>query len=265
MRPGCSTRSRTRRRATTTRAIRSPRCPRRWRPTDRTPASRSPTTRTSAVNITNFESFGARPIPCALCADFAFDVDRYLQSRGDTRITSWAAWTANAKFRDDASRAGAENWVHFAGRGADSKGDRLARSYVARLALLRVMYENRIDVFVHPENTVPPPRIQGPLVGTNSLDGITPFFQIPRIVVPAGATDTVYEPRYALSPDKRTYISVLAPGTPKSTLAHPMPVALTFFSGQGEEPVLIKVGTAYESATHHRRPPPAFGPVAGRR
>jgi amidase len=220
---------------------------------------------TSAVNITNFESFGARPIPCALCADFTFDVDRYLMARGDTRITSWAAWTANAKFRDDESRAGAENWVHFAGRGADSKSDRLARSYVARLALLRVMYENRIDVFVHPENTVPPPRIQGPLVGSNSLDGITPFFQIPRIVVPAGTTDTVYEPRYALSPDKRTYISVLAPGTPKSTLAHPMPVALTFFAGQGEEPVLIKVGTAYESATHHRQPPPAFGAVAGKR
>jgi amidase len=220
---------------------------------------------TSAVNITNFESFGARPIPCALCADFAFDIDRYLMSRGDTRITNWAAWRANAKFRDDASRAAAENWVHFAGRGTDSKSDRLARSYIARLALMRMMYENRIDLFVHPENTVPPPRIQGPLVGSNSLDGITPFFQIPRIVVPAGATDVVYEPRYALSPDKRTYISILPPGTPKSTLPHPMPVALTFFSGQGEEPVLIKVGTAYESATHHRRPPPAFGPVVDSR
>ena len=53
--------------------------------------------------------------------------------------------------------------------------------------------------------------------------------------------------------------------TPKSKLAHPMPVALTFFAGQGEEPVLIKVGTAYESATHHRSAPPAFGPVSGRR
>ena len=220
---------------------------------------------TTAVNITNFESFGARPIPCSLCADFAFDIDRYLMARGDARITSWAAWTANARFRDDDSRAGAENWVHFAGRNADSKGDRLARSHVARMALLRVMYENRIDVFVHPENTVPPPKIQGPLVGVNSLDGITPFFQIPRIVVPAGTIDIVYEPRYALSADKRHYISVLAPDTPKSTLVHPMPIALTFFSGQGEEPTLIKVGTAYESATHHRRPPPAFGPLAVRR
>jgi hypothetical protein len=146
---------------------------------------------TPAVNITNFESFGARPIPCPLCADFAFDVDRYLLSRGDARITSWAAWTANAKFRDDESRAGAENWIHFAGRGDDSKSDRLARSHIARLALLRVMYENHIDLFVHPENTVPPPKIQGALVGTNSLDGITPFFQIPRIVVPARTTDVL--------------------------------------------------------------------------
>lgn len=223
---------------------------------------------TSAVNITNFETFGARATPCGLsplCADFTFDIDRYLLDRGDSRITNWAAWASNAKFRDDESRAGAQNWVTFARHGADSKGDRLARSYVARLALLRVMYENRIDVFVHPENTVPTPKIQGPNVGANSLDGITPFFQIPKIVVPAGLTDVVYEPRYALSPDKKDYRSILASGTPQSMLAHPMPVALTFFSGQGEEPTLIRVGTAYESATHHRRPPPAFGPLAERR
>ena len=42
---------------------------------------------------------------------------------------------------------------------------------------------------------------------------------------------------------------------------HPMPIAITFFAGQGEEPTLIKIGAAYESATHHRTPPPAFGPA----
>jgi hypothetical protein len=117
-------------------------------------------------------------------------------------------------------------------------------------------------VFVHPENTVPTPKIQGPNVGTASLDGITPFLQIPKIVVPAGFTDVIYEPRYVLNPDKTDYISVLAPGTRQSKLPHPMPIAMTFLSGQGEEPALIKVGTAYESATHHRRPPPAFGPLS---
>jgi Asp-tRNA(Asn)/Glu-tRNA(Gln) amidotransferase A subunit family amidase len=218
---------------------------------------------TSAVNITNFGTFGERDVPCALCADLPFDVDRYLIDRGDARIRNWAAWTANAKFRDDESRAGAQNWVNFTAHAADSKGDRLARSFVARLALQRVMYENDIDAFVHPENTVPTPKIQGPNVGANSLDGITPFFQIPRVVVPAGMTDVVVEPQYALRPDRRDYVPVLAPGTPQSKLAHPLPIAITFFSGQGDEPVLIKVGTAYEAATHHRRPPPAFGPLRG--
>jgi amidase len=220
---------------------------------------------TSAVNITNFDSFGATPCHSNLCSDNAFDIDRYLIDRGDTRITNWAAWVANAKFRQDASRAGAENWVAFENHTIAGKADRLARSYVARLALLKIMYENDIDVFVHPENTVPTPKIQGPNVGTSSLDDITPFYQIPRIVVPAGVTDVVYEPQYALNEDKTDYISVLPPGTPKSRLPHPMPISITFFGGQGEEPTLIKVGTAYEAATHHRFAPPAFGPLPATR
>ena len=98
---------------------------------------------------------------------------------------------------------GAENWVALRRiTGAEARADRLARSYIARLALLRVMSENRIDVFVHPENTVPTPKIRARTSATNSLDGITPFFQIPRIVVPAGMTDVVYEPRYALNADE---------------------------------------------------------------
>jgi amidase len=51
----------------------------------------------------------------------------------------------------------------------------------------------------------------------------------------------------------------------KSRLPHPMPISITFFSGQGEEPMLIKVGTAYEAATHHRFAPPSFGPLVGRK
>jgi len=81
------------------------------------------------------------------------------------------------------------------------------------------------------------------------------------VVVPAGTNDVVVEPQYALNEAKTDYIATIAPNTPKTKLPHPMPIALTFFAGQGEEPVLIKIGTAYESATHHRTPPPAFGPT----
>jgi len=218
---------------------------------------------TSKINITNFGTFGAVPCHSASCGDVGFDIDRYLVDRGDKRITNWAAWAANAKFREEDSRAGAENWVNWKDHEADGKSDRVARSYIGRLALQRVMYENGIDVFVHPENTVPTPKIQGPNIGSISLDGITPFLQIPRVVIPAGMTDVIYEPQYALNADKTDYVAVLPDTVQQTKLAHPLPISITFFAGQGEEPVLIKVGTAYESATHHRTPPPAFGPVAG--
>ncbi len=219
---------------------------------------------TPKLTITTLASFGLTPCHSGNCSDFTLDMDRYLSARGDKKIKTWSDWVANAKFRQDASTAGAKNWAAWKDHTIEGKSDRLARSYVARLALLKVMYENDIDVFVHPENTVPTPKIQGPNVGVHSLDDISPFFQIPRIVVPAGVNDVIYEPAYALNADKTDYVSVLPPNVQKTKMLHPMPTSITFFAGQGEEPMLIKVGTAYESATQHRFAPPQFGPVGSR-
>jgi Asp-tRNA(Asn)/Glu-tRNA(Gln) amidotransferase A subunit family amidase len=218
---------------------------------------------TQRVNITNFATFAAAACLPSLCPDTVFDLDRYLKERGDTRITSWADWVANAKFRDDAGRAGAVNWLNFKDHWRDGKSDTLARSVVARLALQMVMERNGIAAFVHPENTVPTPKIQGPNVGSISLDGITPFFQIPKIAVPAGFTSVIVEPSYALNEARTDYVSVIAPGTTETALKHPLPISLTLFAGPGDERTLIRIGTAYEAATHHRSPPPDFGPVAG--
>lgn len=217
---------------------------------------------TPAVNIVNFQRFAAIPCHNNLCSDNVFGLDRYLALRGDARVSSWAAWVENAKFRQSSSLAGAKNWLEFEGHTDEGKADRLARSYVARYALQKVMYENGIDAFVHPENIVPTPKIQGPNVGSSSLDGITPFFQIPRVVIPAGATDVIYEPAYALNEAATDYVSVLPDDVQQTRLPKPMPVSITFFAGQGEEPTLIRIGTAYEAATQHRFAPPDFGPVA---
>lgn len=216
---------------------------------------------TPAIDLTNFATYGIARCYVALCGDVGLDLDRYLAGRGDARIKTWADWVRHAKFREDASRAGAENWLALPSHDAPWKTEHIARSYVGRLALQRLMRENGIAAFVHPENTVPTPKIQGPNVGTNSLDGITPFLQIPRIVVPAGMTRTIVEPRYALNADRTDYVSRIPEGARPTTLPHPMPIALTFFAGQGEEATLLRIGAAYEAATHHRTPPPAFGPV----
>jgi hypothetical protein len=200
-------------------------------------------------------------LPNAL--DFKFEMDRYLAARGDRTITNWATWVSRARFRDDATRAAAENWVNTKTTLSAGKAGRLAVGQVGRTVLLKVMQENGIDLFVHAENTVPTPRILGPNVGTASLEGITPALQIPRVVVPGGYNQIVYEPQFALNPDRTNYVSILPPGTPQSRLPHPMPIAITFFAGQGDEPTLLKAASAYEAATKHRVPPPAFGPVAG--
>ena len=187
-----------------------------------------------------------------------------ISSRAATRrIKNWAAWVANAKFReDDVARRRGELGRTARITTRAGKADRLARSYVARMALLRVMHENDIDAFVHAENTVPTPKIQGPNVGTISLDGITPFFQIPRIAVPAGVTDVIYEPAVrAERGQDRLRLGAAAGRAEDASCRTRCRSRITFFAGQGEEPTLIKVGTAYETATHHRLAPPMFGPV----
>jgi Asp-tRNA(Asn)/Glu-tRNA(Gln) amidotransferase A subunit family amidase len=40
-----------------------------------------------------------------------------------------------------------------------------------------------------------------------------------------------------------------------------MPISMMFWAGPGTEDALIKAASAYEAATHHRVPPPAFGPL----
>ena len=52
-------------------------------------------------------------------------------------------------------------------------------------------------------------------------------------------------------------------GTVASKMAHPLPVSLEFWAGPGDEPVMLKIASAYEAATHHRKPPAAFPALPG--
>jgi Asp-tRNA(Asn)/Glu-tRNA(Gln) amidotransferase A subunit family amidase len=46
-------------------------------------------------------------------------------------------------------------------------------------------------------------------------------------------------------------------------MAQPMPFSLEFWGAPGDEAPILKVASAYEAATHHRKPPPAFPALAG--
>jgi Asp-tRNA(Asn)/Glu-tRNA(Gln) amidotransferase A subunit family amidase len=200
--------------------------------------------------------------------NFKFDIERYLKIRGDAKVKDWASWVANAKFRQDASVVAAQNWLGITTNIDAGKEDQLAISMVGRLAVLKAMYENDIDVFVNPEITTPPRRIgraSDPTISDRSpvscCGGFTATLQLPQIVVPAGYVRTVYEPGWALNAAKNGYVSVS--GTTPSPLPNPMPIGMMFWGAPGDEPTLITVASAYEAATKHRVPPPRFGPVPG--
>jgi Asp-tRNA(Asn)/Glu-tRNA(Gln) amidotransferase A subunit family amidase len=139
---------------------------------------------------------------------------------------------------------------------------------VMRMIVLKVMYENKIDVFVNPEQTTPPYLLGGAMEpdvngrpSRSCCQTFTAMIGGPEIDVPSGFTSVTYDPKAVLAPDKMSYTYVT--GTVKGQTAHPVPMSLMFWAGPGADSSVIKVASAYESATHHRMAPPQFGPVPG--
>jgi Asp-tRNA(Asn)/Glu-tRNA(Gln) amidotransferase A subunit family amidase len=199
----------------------------------------------------------------------SFAWDKYLGLRGDERVTDWANWIPNAKFDSEQFRAQAVNSANNQdARAKPGSISYLKMQLVLRLVALKVMRENHIDAFVNPENTLPPFKIgqaSEPVVNNRDSKGVAQTFTAmmgaPEIQIPAGFNEVVYEPKFVLSADKTRYDEVA--GDAPSTLRHPMPISLTVWGGPGDEPTLIKVASAYEAATHHRKPPPLFPPLKG--
>jgi len=198
----------------------------------------------------------------------AFMIARYLALRGDKRVTDMKAYAANSKWRSEVQAVGAQNFA--AADQQDTRGskgpDRVKMHTLFRYAMLKVMRENHIDVFVQPNLTIPPGKTgsaQEATAAGRSASGfaITDLLGVPEIIVPAGFNDVTYEPQFVLSDDKKSY--TVKAGTVASKMAHPMPLSIEYWAGPGDEPVMLKVASAYEAATHHRKVPTGFPALKG--
>jgi amidase len=216
---------------------------------------------------------GRAPWPAALnirsvnnappAASFAFNFAQYLLRRGDARVNDWASLNANAKYHSASRVAAMRNWENKVDLASDGITQNIKMRDVMRLVILKVMRQNNIDVLVNPTITVPPARIgyaNQPTANDRPTGRFTTSANvgIPEITVPAGFNTVIYEPGYVLNSTKSAYAAV-ANEDRRTTLEFPLPVGLSFWGGPGDEGVVIRAAAAYEAATTHRRPPPAFG------
>jgi Asp-tRNA(Asn)/Glu-tRNA(Gln) amidotransferase A subunit family amidase len=198
---------------------------------------------------------------------FAFQLGQYLALRGDSRVYDWATLNANAKYFNDARRAAMKNWEN---KEIDIRTNAVTytmkRRDTLRMAMTKVLRQNDLAMFVNPVNLTLQAKIGGASVGRGGGGGggfgYGAMLGIPEVFVPAGFADSVYDAQFKLAEDGKSYEGVEAK-TPTKLGGVGLPYNLGFWAEPGQEASLIKVASAYEAATHHRKPPPAFGPVKG--
>ena len=200
-------------------------------------------------------------------SSFKFHLSQYLLRRGDAKVKDWPSLNANATYYSGDKLAAFTNWQNLADIRSDGLTERIKMREVMQRVVLKVMRENNLDVLVNPLTTIPIPKIGGPVEPeVNSRPSnrfaFTADAGIPEIVVPAGFNRVVYEPKFVLSSDTKSYRNIS--GNERTLLDAPgLPIGLSFWAGPGEEATLLKAASAYEAATKHRRPPAAFGPLPG--
>jgi Asp-tRNA(Asn)/Glu-tRNA(Gln) amidotransferase A subunit family amidase len=143
----------------------------------------------------------------------------------------------------------------------------MKRRDTLRMAMTKVLYQNKIDVFVNPVNLTLQGKIGGAQEPRGGGGGGAGFgygaqLGIPEVFVPAGFADNIYDLEFVLAKDGKSY-EAKESATPTKLGGIGLPYNLGFWAEPGQEATLLKVAAAYEAASHHRAPPPAFGPAKG--
>ena len=131
--------------------------------------------------------------------------NQYLKARGDARVNDWKSWVDNANFKTGGEKAAALNALLNKDPRPRGGISYLEMQSVLRMIILKVMYENKIDVFVNPEQTTaqyllgnaPEPEVNGR--GSQSCcQMFTALLGGPEADVPAGYNQISLRPDICL-------------------------------------------------------------------
>ena len=213
-----------------------------------------------------------------LANTFRFHISQYLTRRAEDwrakgfseLLADWPALNARSKFWGDDQRAAFKNWEEIADprnalHGRQGVNERVMLRELLRRVDMMVILENRLDALVRLHTPWPPGLIGHPHqydipsnLAPESLTG--PNAGLTEMLVPAGYVTTIYDPVFSLSADGARYVST--PSHTPTTIPEPgLPFSLVFRAEPGKEDVLLKIASAYETASKRRVPPPMFGPL----
>ena len=216
-----------------------------------------------------------------LAMAFRFHLPQYLTRRAEDwkargfaeTLADFSALNARSKFWGDDQRAAFRNWEEVSdprnplGR-RQGVNERIMLRELLRRVDMMVILENHLDALVRLHTPFPPGMIGGAyqpgLPHNLRLETFYgPNAGLTEVLIPAGYVTTVYDPVFALSADGTRYVTVPS-GTPTTIPEPGLPFSLVFRAEPGREDVLLRIASAYEAATKHRVPPPAFGPLPER-
>lgn len=222
------------------------------------------------------EALTLRTLPDgAATGESRYMMNRYLAERGDPEIRANADLVAKSSFHDDpqfpdrrAARARQEQAQQL------DLSERMSRRFAVQQLVLQCMSLMELDALAYPTSNLPPPKLGAP--GEPAVNGRGNSWSMlgregfPAITVPAGFTTIVYDRvRDAGAPiradggpgggDGATTDGTHVVGPTPAEL----PVGIDFVARPFGEPTLLRIASAFEAATKHRRPPRDFGPLPG--
>jgi Asp-tRNA(Asn)/Glu-tRNA(Gln) amidotransferase A subunit family amidase len=226
-----------------------------------------------SVNIRSIQNVGG-------ANTFKFHVNQYLirrvagwAERGYAEtLTDFAALNARSKFWGDDQRASFKNWEEITDvrqplgerQGID---ERFKLREMLRRVEMKVMMENDLDVVVRLHYPLPPgkigmapqPQPEGDVRGEIRMG---PYAGLTSVLIPAGYVRTAFDAVFTLSEDKQRY-RPMANNTPTTVPPPGLPFSLVFRADPGQEGVILRVASAYQSASRRRVAPPMFPPLEG--
>jgi len=207
----------------------------------------------------------------AATGESRYMMNRYLAERGDPEIHSNADLIAKSSFHDDpqfpdrrAARERQEQAIEL------DMSERMARRFAVQQLVLQCMSLMGVDALAYPTSNLPPPKLGAP--GEPAVNGRGNSWSMlgregfPAMTVPAGFTTVIYDrvrdpsaPIHAAGDESTTAEGTHVVGPSPATL----PVGIDFVAPPFGEPTLLRIASAYEAATRHRRAPRNFGPLPG--